>query len=252
MALVHAVCEDSAGRISTGRKEQGMRLRYGLYALGMALGLGVSGCKKEEPATVPMDVPAVPPPSDTVPREGQQAATPPTFKLLDGGGLPLAAGGPAANAGTNGGVATLDTAWTAAAVEKPRSQPPAVLMRSVRTGTHPDYDRTVFEFDGPRLPGYRVAYVKTPVQDCGSGDDVKTPGQAALEVRFTVAQAHDDQGQATVAQRSFKPALPTVQGLDRLCDFEGEVTWVLGTTREAPFRLLELKNPTRLVLDVQH
>ncbi|NOK17526.1 AMIN-like domain-containing (lipo)protein [Corallococcus carmarthensis] len=235
-----------------------MRLRQGLYALGVACGLMGLGCQKQEPPTVPMDVPAAPPPTNTVPREGPAATAPVVHQVLE-----VKAGGPAdaapdagkpaaiADAAPDSGSAGV-AAWTTAAVEKPRGEPPAITLRSVRTGTHADYDRTVFEFDGPRLPGYHLGYVKTPVQQCGSGDDVKTPGEAALEVRFTLARAHDDQGQATVAQRTLKPALPSVLALERLCDFEGEVTWVLGTTRRAPFRVLELTNPTRLVLDVQH
>nr|WP_128794477.1 hypothetical protein [Corallococcus coralloides] len=224
-----------------------MRLRQGLYAVGLALGLLGQGCQKQEPQTVPMDVPAVPPPAKTVPREGPAATAPVVHQVLDvteDAGRPA----PTAQAAPDPGA----EAWTTATVEKPRGEPPSITLRSVRTGTHADYDRTVFEFDGPRLPGYQLGYVKTPVQQCGSGDDVKTPGEAALEVRFTLARAHDDQGQATVAQRSLKPALPSLLGLERVCDFEGEVTWVLGTARRVPFRVLELTNPTRLVLDVQH
>ncbi|MCY1046576.1 hypothetical protein OV208_35055 [Corallococcus sp. bb12-1] len=244
-----------------------MRLRQGLCALGMVGGLLGAGCEKQEPATVPMNVPAVPTPTNTVPREGSAptTATPPVERVLDTGSAqapvgstqgtdskanaPVDAGSGPVDAGS---ALAADATWTLETVEKKRSEPPSVTMSSVRTGTHEGYDRTVFEFAGPRLPGYQVSYVKTPVQDCGSGDDVPVPGKAALQVRFTRAQAHNEQGQATVAQRTFKPALPSVLELARLCAFEGEVTWVLGTTRRAPFRVLELTNPTRLVLDVQH
>lgn len=226
-----------------------MRLRHRWYACGLALGLLGQGCQKQEPPTVPMDAPAVPPPSNTVPREDPAAPAPGVRKALD-----VKTDGPAATVARDAGgsAGEGEAAWTTATVQKPRGEPPSITLRSVRTGTHADYDRTVFEFDGPRLPGYQLGYVKTPVQQCGSGDDVALPGEAALEVRFTLARAHDDQGQATVAQRTLKPALPSLLQLERVCDFEGEVTWVLGTARRAPFRVLELTNPTRLVLDVQH
>ncbi|WP_223641580.1 hypothetical protein [Corallococcus sp. EGB] len=229
-----------------------MRLRPGGYVLGMTLGLLVQGCQKQEPPTVPMEVPAVPPPANAVPREGPAATAPVVHHVLDvkaAGPAPASAAvAPDAGGSTGAG----EAAWTTATVQKPRGEPPSITLRAVRTGTHADYDRTVFEFDGPRLPGYQLGYVKTPVQQCGSGDDVALPGEAALEARFTPARAHDDQGQATVAQRTLKPALPSVLQLERVCDFEGEVTWVLGTARRAPFRVMELTNPTRLVLDVQH
>ncbi|RKH86738.1 hypothetical protein D7Y21_20120 [Corallococcus sp. AB045] len=248
MVLGNAVCEDSGCPRLTGFDGRNrMRLRQGLYVVGVALGLLGQGCQKQEPQTVPMDVPAASPPTKTVPREGPAATAPVVHQVLD---VKADAGKPAspAEATSDSG----DAAWATATVQKPRGEPPAITLRSVRTGTHADYDRTVFEFDGPRLPGYQLGYVKTPVQQCGSGDDVTLPGEAALEVRFTLARAHDDQGQATVAQRTLKPALPSLLQLERVCDFEGEVTWVLGTARRAPFRVLELTNPTRLVLDVQH
>lgn len=208
---------------------------------------------------MPMDVPAVTPPTNTVPREGTAAATPPVHRVLAtvDAGMQPGTGSATATAGgavTDAGSSTLaaEPAWTTEGVEKQRGEPPSITLRSVRTGTHEGYDRTVFEFEGPRLPGYHLAYVKTPVQDCGSGNDVTPPGKAALEVRFNLAQAHTEEGKPTVAQRTLKPALPSVLELERLCDFEGEVTWVLGTTRRAPFRVLELRDPTRLVLDVQH
>ncbi|RKI03760.1 hypothetical protein D7Y27_13890 [Corallococcus sp. AB004] len=251
MVLGHAVCEDSGSPRLTGFDGRNrMRLRQGLYVLGVAVGLLGQGCQKQEPQSVPMDVPAANPPANTLPREGPAATAPVVHQVLDvkeDAGKPASAAEAAPDSGS-----AADAAWTTATVERPRGEPPSITLRSVRTGTHADYDRTVFEFDGPRLPGYQLGYVKTPVQQCGSGNDVKTPGEAALEVRFTLARAHDDQGQATVAQRSLKPALPTLLGLERVCDFEGEVTWVLGTARRAPFRVLELKDPTRLVLDVQH
>ncbi|RKH08784.1 hypothetical protein D7V97_18465 [Corallococcus sp. CA053C] len=223
-----------------------MRLRQGLCVLGMVGGLFGAGCEKQEPPTVPMDVPAVPPPTNTVPREGTAAALPPVHRVLavDAGVRP--------DAGAGSSTLAAEPAWTTEVVEKKRGEPPSITLRSVRTGTHEGYDRTVFEFEGPRLPGYHLAYVKTPVQDCGSGNDVTPPGKAALEVRFNLARAHTEEGQPTVAQRTLKPALPSVLELERLCDFEGEVTWVLGTARRAPFRVLELREPTRLVLDVQH
>ncbi|MBZ4330823.1 hypothetical protein K8556_08355 [Corallococcus sp. AS-1-12] len=245
MVLGSAVCEDSGSPRLTGFDGRNrMRLRQGLYVVGVVLGVLGQGCQKQEPQTVPMDVPAVPPPARTVPREGPAATAPVVHQVLD---VKEDAGGPAPTAAPD----SEGAAWTTETVQKPRGEPPAITLRSVRTGTHADYDRTVFEFEGPRLPGYQLGYVKS-AQQCGSGDDVKTPGEAMLEVRFTLARAHDDQGQATVAQRSLKPALPSLLGLERVCDFEGEVTWVLGTARRVPFRVLELKDPTRLVLDVQH
>ena len=42
-----------------------------------------------------------------------------------------------------------------------------------------------------------------------------------------------------------------VKELKLVCDFEGEVAWVLGIAAVAPYRVSELARPARLVLDVR-
>ncbi|MCP3136364.1 AMIN-like domain-containing (lipo)protein [Pyxidicoccus xibeiensis] len=142
--------------------------------------------------------------------------------------------------------------WTAGNIELKRRPSLPVTLRSVRAGQHADYDRVVFEFDGEQLPGYQLEYVDKPIVQCGSGDETPVAGQGWLQVRLTPARGHDDKGQATVAQREMKPKLPVIQELERICDFEAEVTWVLGNKSPNKYRVMELKGPTRLVVDVQH
>ncbi len=109
----------------------------------------------------------------------------------------------------------------------------------------------VFEFTGTQVPGYHLEYVNKPVTHCASGNEIPLAGQGALQVRLTPAQAHEG-GTVTVAERERKPALPVLQELKLTCDFEGEVTWVLGNASPKKFRVMELHEPTRLVVDVQH
>jgi hypothetical protein len=128
----------------------------------------------------------------------------------------------------------------------------AALLRAVRTDSQPGYDRVVFEFAGDSVPGYRIAYASGPVVRCGSGDPVAVVGSGRLVVRFEPARAHDDMGHASVERRTAAPGLPAVKNLQIVCDFEGQVEWVLGVPAGAPYRVLELTAPARLVLDVRH
>lgn len=182
-----------------------------------------------------------------------------------GAGAPSGTGSPSGGAtgagtgtpsgGGSGGVTPenpKNREWTTDAVSLDRRDVPQATLRSVRAGAHPDYDRVVFEFEGTQLPGYRVEYAKEPVVQCGSGNPVTLAGKGQLQVSFTPAKAHTDAGEPTVATRELKPALPVLLELERTCDFEGEVTWVLGNKSNAPFRILELREPTRLVVDVKH
>lgn len=42
-----------------------------------------------------------------------------------------------------------------------------------------------------------------------------------------------------------------LRDIERTCDFEAVVTWVLGVSSSRPFRVTELSEPTRLVVDVE-
>ncbi len=156
-----------------------------------------------------------------------------------------------------------DTAFagTLAPVQRVRSFPPGVarpVLRDVETlagaSSGAGYDRVVFEFTGggDSVPGYRVEYTTKPVQRCGSGDPVVVAGTGHLIVRFEPAQAHDEHGNLTPAERHRTAGLPAVRELTLICDFEGQVAWVLGIAAPSEYRVSELTGPTRLVLDVRH
>jgi hypothetical protein len=217
-------------------------------ALGLAGCLVAVGCSKpqQEPppppppvaAPVPVPSPPVVPPVEPAAEEPPPPAAEPP---------PPTAGAPDAGAPTPGG---RDWGTARQAVEHPA--PASVTLRSVRTGRNEGFDRVVFEFDGAQVPGYRIEYVEKPVIKCGSGDPTELSGQGALQVTLTPAQAHEG-GTVTVAERARKPALPALLELKLTCDFEGEVVWALGTPKAPqPYRVLELREPTRLVVDVQH
>jgi hypothetical protein len=141
--------------------------------------------------------------------------------------------------------------WTESNVKLERASLPPVTLRSVREARNEGFDRVVFEFSGAQVPGYQLEYVKKPVHHCASGDELPLAGQGVLQVRLLPAQAHEG-GELTVTERARKPALPVLQELKLICDFEGEVTWVLGNASPKKYRVMELHEPTRLVVDVQH
>lgn len=140
--------------------------------------------------------------------------------------------------------------WTAGAREAKHASVVGVL-RGFRVAGQNGFDRLVLDFgDGP-LPGWRVAYVERPVQQCGSGEVTQVAGQAWLLVRLRTAQAHDDAGAPTVRQRDVSLGLPVMRQLAMTCDFEGDVEVVLGLASRNPYRVMELANPSRLVVDVR-
>lgn len=126
------------------------------------------------------------------------------------------------------------------------------VLESVRSARANGYDRIVIEFDSGRLPGYQVEQVEPPVRQCGSGQSIPLEGDAWLRVRLEPAQAHDERGRPTVRQRSQRVDLPVLRELRLICDYEGQVEWILRLDSDAPFRVTELSNPARIVVDVRN
>ena len=147
-----------------------------------------------------------------------------------------------------------DTAFagTTAPVQRLRSTRagvPAAMLRSVTAAPGRGYDRVVFELAGDSAPGYRVEYAAGPVRSCGSGDVVSVAGRERLVVHLEPARAHDDQGNPVPTQRDLVPGLPAVREVKLVCDFEGQLEWVLGLPAKQPYRVTELAG--RLLLDVK-
>lgn len=142
--------------------------------------------------------------------------------------------------------------WSAGTVEKRKPGLAPAILRKIRTGRHGSFDRVVFEFRGGVVPGYHVEYIDRPVRACGSGDVVKVAGDGWLSVRLTPAQAHTDAGKPTIGYRERRLRLPVLRELQSTCDFEGEVAWVLGVSSPNRYRVMELSNPARLVIDIKH
>lgn len=123
---------------------------------------------------------------------------------------------------------------------------------AIRVGRQEGFDRVVFEFGSGGLPGYTIEYVDRPIRQCGSGNAVSVAGAAWLRVAMTPARAHDDAGNVTVAERTLSPALPAVRQIRLTCDFEAHLEWVVGVSGRKQYRILELRNPDRLVVDIIH
>jgi hypothetical protein len=120
----------------------------------------------------------------------------------------------------------------------------------IRVGQHTTFDRVVFDFaDGG--PSFLVSHVARLRED-GSGNVVPVQGRAVLRVVLSPATAHDGNGAPTVGP------LPPVAGFAALRDivpagdFEGVVTYGIGTAGRSPFAAGQLTGPPRVVVDVVH
>ena len=155
-------------------------------------------------------------------------------------------------ASESGDTSNPDFEGTTGVTEKKRGERPPVILRTVRAAEHDNFDRVVFEFAGSGLPGYRIAYVNQPMRSCGAGEVVSVAGKGSMFIQILPANAHTEAGEATIAERERKLNLPVMKELKLICDFEADVQWVLGVASPNRYRVLELLNPSRLVLDIRH
>ena len=172
---------------------------------------------------------------------GPTAAPPPPPAPAEGVDPGARDAEPAAFAGTTG------------ATDEPFTGEGTTQLEKVQAQVRDGFDRSSFTFSGA-LPGYHLEYVDQPIQ-CGSGEPVAIQGTAWLSVRFSPSDAHTDDGKSTVGFTKLEPALlrlKQVEELQQICDYEGVVTWVLGVKARQPYRVVEKKDPPRLVVDVEH
>ena len=133
-------------------------------------------------------------------------------------------------------------------VERDRPARRAPELRSVQADERDGYDRVVFTFEGS-MPGYRVRYV--PQVTGADGRPVPLRGTAFLEVAFEPARARDPDGTPTFPAATITPSSPELRQVRFAGDFEGQVSFGLGVAGRGGFRVSELRNPTRVAVDVR-
>lgn len=126
--------------------------------------------------------------------------------------------------------------------------PPVPVVTGVRYAAHPQesFDRIVFDIPGA-LPGYSAKYVSEVVAD-GSGKPVPVPGSYYLLIVFTPAQAHRDDGTATISG-THRVDLPMIESYAVVGDYEGYVSVALGLNGKAGYHIAELSG--RVYVDVR-
>jgi hypothetical protein len=145
-------------------------------------------------------------------------------------------------------------AWSTEAKTGPggREPPdgPSAKLAAVRAAAHPGFDRVVFQFEGTRVPGFRIEYVGEIT--LGESDDefLTLEGGALVQATFQGTASDDHRpGTQTVPDR-FSPGLPQVRQIGLAEDWEGLVRLGVGLDHRAGFRVLELRDPVRVVVDV--
>ncbi|GAA4429941.1 hypothetical protein GCM10023169_32770 [Georgenia halophila] len=132
-----------------------------------------------------------------------------------------------------------------------------LLPTNVRTGAHLEeehpepFERVVFELEGSGEPGYQVEYVDSAVEQ-GRGREIDVEGDHVLEVVITGTRYPSEDESDRMAQGSYASEdTDLVEEVVVTGVFEGQTQAFIGTDEAAPFRVLTLTDPARLVVDVR-
>jgi hypothetical protein len=178
---------------------------------------------------------------------GEPSATPSSTAATTTPGGPTDTTGP----GTATTAAPRWTTATKAGTNNPKVPEDMPMLTAIRTGSHDGYDRVVLQFRND-LPSWRVGYVDQVPSE--SGATVPLEGAASLFVQVDPAWAHDldtpPYAATYTGPRTLTPRYPMLRQVRLVDEFEGHLTFGVGLQRRAGFRVLELRGPARLAIDV--
>lgn len=128
------------------------------------------------------------------------------------------------------------------------------LLGTIETEVLEGFERIEFHFADAEDVGYRVGYTDT-VPTSIAGEPVEVDGVAMLEVSLVGASGVDLTGPEpdviyTGPDRFTLDDLTMVEEMAVVTDQHGAMSWVIGTTDEAPFAVGLLDEPFRLVIDI--
>jgi hypothetical protein len=161
---------------------------------------------------------------------------------------------PTTAATTPASTATTAAAWSTAARTGPggRQPPdgPSAKLGAIRAARHPGYDRVVFQFEGAEVPGYRIEYVREIT--LGETDDqfLTLQGGALVQATFQGSAREDYRPGTQTVPDTLTPGLAQVKQIGLAEDWEGVVRLGIGLDHRTGFRVLELHDPARVVVDL--
>ena len=133
------------------------------------------------------------------------------------------------------------------------------LLKEVRVGAHPDYDRFVMEFrEEPDEPdgtpdSYTVDWATEIPRSMGEGSPMFTDqGSAYLEI-YVLGYAWDREDPSTIGNLPKSVSSSRTSNMKEVVsdgEFEGMIHWVIAAEERVGFRVLSIPNPPRLVVDI--
>ncbi len=116
---------------------------------------------------------------------------------------------------------------------------------AVRVGTHPGYDRIVFEFGTSTSPALRIEAAKPPFTHDPSNLPMTVAGSSFVRIRLDGVQV------GYTGKTDFAAAYPELVQLSEQGDFEAIQSWIAGLAKPGCVRVFTLSSPQRIVVDIE-
>ena len=205
-----------------------------------AAGLALSACDTGDTVPEPQMSTSTNPDADAADKDAENSATKPTG-TEDGQQNTLGAAD--MQPGADGDFSTEPT-------EQFDGDPAELRTTDIRVGSHENYDRLVFEFEGTGQPRFHAGYTDDPRQHT-SGNPVEVPGDAHFELlihgtSLDMTPDHKYAGKTNLGLASGAVVDVVNQGT-----FEGASQYFVGLKDTRPYKVSILENPTRLVVDFE-
>jgi hypothetical protein len=181
----------------------------------------------------------------------EEAAPPPSNVPQAGPPLELEPLADAELMGLDRGQVVLNLPWSNNVLARsPAPSSARATLQSVDVARGPSFDRIAFRFgtDAP-FPGYRVVWNDLNTAGCGGQPAQELPAERTLLVALEPATAQE--GPAASAT-SVAAGLTMIERAARACDRADRLVWALSAADSGLVRTIELRDPPRLIVDVQH
>ena len=168
--------------------------------------------------------------------------------------IALVLGGALSASAQNRNTGKLNT-WTTRPVGRIHEGGEPAHLRTVRAAKQKGFDRIVFEFTGP-IPNYTIEYHPSRSYEYNGGErPIKIAGRTFVHVNLNSIPVDEEQLKFTEGT-DFVPKgrlkLPALWEVEAAGFFEGHYDFLLGLRSRRLFRVTELANPSRLVIDFKH
>ena len=130
-------------------------------------------------------------------------------------------------------------------------------FRGVRITKQKDFDSVIFEFKG-NLPNWEIEYGKSPILLIETGTYAKVTGKAFVKVNFfpvSDSEVFDPQEKIKNYEMEISPKKLKLMFIKEIIStswVNDELSFAIGMKDKTFYRLRELSNPWRLVIDFKH